>query len=134
MNDTDIIRIGKRLRDRSLPKAEWTHAAHVAAAVYVLDRHGARAEAVMPELIRRYNAATGTPNTDSEGYHHTITLASLRRIRAEARGGTLSERFARAMAAGLDRADWLLAHYTRERLFSVAARREWVEPDLSPLP
>ena len=28
--------------------------------------------------------------------------------------------------------DWLLSFYSRERLFSVAARREWLEPDLKP--
>jgi hypothetical protein len=29
---------------------------------------------------------------------------------------------------------WLLAYWTRERLFSVDARRGWTEPDLKPLP
>jgi hypothetical protein len=38
------------------------------------------------------------------------------------------------MASPLGRSDWLLAHWRRERLFSVEARREWVEPDLAPLP
>jgi hypothetical protein len=28
----------------------------------------------------------------------------------------------------------LLAHWTRDRLFGVAARRGWVPPDLAPLP
>jgi len=30
--------------------------------------------------------------------------------------------------------DWLLAYWSKERLFSVEARRAWVEPDLAPLP
>jgi hypothetical protein len=38
------------------------------------------------------------------------------------------------MASPLGRSDWLLAYWTRERLFSVDARRRWVEPDLKPLP
>jgi hypothetical protein len=29
--------------------------------------------------------------------------------------------------------DWILAHWSKERLFSVEARREWLEPDLQPL-
>jgi hypothetical protein len=35
----------------------------------------------MPGLIRAYNEATNTPNTDTGGYHETITLASLRAAR-----------------------------------------------------
>ena len=38
------------------------------------------------------------------------------------------------IASSLGRSDWLLAHWSRERLFSVAARRDWLEPDLAPLP
>jgi len=30
--------------------------------------------------------------------------------------------------------DWLLAYWSRDRLFSVAARRGWMPPDLAPLP
>src|SRR5690349_2455346 len=77
-SDADIERIGRGLIDRSLPKPEWTHAAHFAAAFWLLSSpdHDARRE--MPDFIRAYNEATGTPNTDSGGYHETITLASLR--------------------------------------------------------
>ncbi len=38
------------------------------------------------------------------------------------------------MASSFGRSDWLLAYWTRPVLFSVAARRGWVEPDLKPLP
>jgi hypothetical protein len=32
------------------------------------------------------------------------------------------------------RSDWPLAYWSKPILFSVAARRGWVEPDLRPLP
>ena len=32
LSDTDIDRIARGVIDRTLPKAEWTHAAHFAAA------------------------------------------------------------------------------------------------------
>jgi hypothetical protein len=38
------------------------------------------------------------------------------------------------MASPLGRSDWLLAYWSRDRLFSVEARRRWQEPDLKPLP
>jgi hypothetical protein len=92
----------------------------------------------MRGLIRRYNEATHTPNTDSSGYHHSITVASLRaaawHLAAQGPSAPLHGVLAALMASAQGRSDWLLAHWRRETLFSVAARREWVAPDLVPLP
>jgi hypothetical protein len=38
------------------------------------------------------------------------------------------------LAGEYGRSDWLLAYWSKSLLFSVAARRTWVEPDLKPLP
>lgn len=135
-SNREIIRIGDGLRDQSLPKADWTHAAHIAAAVWMLDRYGDAAAQHMPDLIRHYNLATGVPNTDLDGYHHTITLASLRAVQAVVTDltGSLVARTNTVLSAGYDQPDWLGHHYTKARLFSVKARRSWVEPDLVPLP
>ncbi|TAJ70384.1 MAG: hypothetical protein EPO51_17795 [Phenylobacterium sp.] len=137
LSDADIERIGLGVADRSLPKPEWTHAAHFAAALWLLTRPGVDAEAQMPGLIRAYNAATGVENSDTSGYHETITLASLRAARAwlaERPGTRLSEALADLLASPFGRSEWLLAHWSREALFSVAARRAWLDPDLEPLP
>lgn len=132
----DIHRIGLGLQTGSLPKKEWTHAAHIAAAVWLLDQHGQEAFDVMPDMIRRYNVATGVRNTSSEGYHHTITMASLKAIQSacSGEGQSLSDQVRALLEAGYDKPSWLLTHYSRARLFSVQARHEWVEPDLRPLP
>jgi predicted DNA-binding protein (MmcQ/YjbR family) len=58
-SDSEIDRIGRGLLDRSLPKAEWTHSGHFAAAVWVLRRPDMDAARDMPGLIRAYNEATG---------------------------------------------------------------------------
>jgi hypothetical protein len=81
-SDAEIERIGRGLLDRSLPKVEWTHAAHFAAALWMLRQPGMHADRDMPVLIRAYNETTGVANTDTGGYHETITLASLRGARA----------------------------------------------------
>jgi len=135
--DDDIARIGAGVRDLTLPKPEWTHAAHFAAAVWVLNEPGLDAPRDMPGLIRAYNEATGVANTDTEGYHETITQASLRCARAwlAARPGrALSASLAELLASKYGRSDWLLAHWSKDVLFSVAARRTWVAPNLQPLP
>ena len=84
-SDVEIERIGRGLLDRSLPKAEWTHAGHFAAAFWVLRRPNMDAARDLPGLIRAYNEATGVHNTDTTGYHETITLASLRALPSSSR-------------------------------------------------
>ncbi|MCF8503881.1 MAG: hypothetical protein K9G59_03120 [Caulobacter sp.] len=137
-SDAEIIAIGEGVVARSLPKPAWTHAAHFAAAVWlVAGQFGLVAERDMPGLIRAYNTSTGVENTDTGGYHETITLASLRATRAFLSGlpeGTpLFAACNALLATELGRPDWLLAYWSRERLFSAQARRGWVEPDLQPL-
>lgn len=137
--DDTVAALAARVLDCSLPRAEWTHAAHFALALWSL-RH--RPDLAAPESFRavivRLNEAHGTPNTDTSGYHHTITIASLRAAGAELSGHAamtpLHEVLAALVAGPLGRSDWILRHWSRERLFSVDARRGWVEPDLEPLP
>lgn len=137
-NDAAIAAIAMGLLDRSLPKAEWTHAAHFAATLWLL-RHapgfdGARD---LPGIIRAYNAATGTANTDTSGYHHSITLASLRGAEAALAANPsapLNVVLAAIMAGPMGRSNWLMAHWSTETLFSPAARHGWCPPDLAPLP
>ena len=38
------------------------------------------------------------------------------------------------MASSLGNPNWLLEYWSRDRLMSVEARRQWQEPDLKPLP
>jgi hypothetical protein len=137
ISDDDIDRIGSAVRERTLPKREWTHAAHFAAAFWILRRSNLNAMRDMPALIRAYNEATGVANTDTTGYHETITLASLRAadawIAAHARE-PLHASLNGLLASDYGRSDWPLAFWSRELLFSVEARRRWVEPNLKPLP
>ena len=138
--DNDAIaRIGRGVLDLTLPKPEWTHAAHFACALWLMRRRPELDLAArMPGFIRAYNEATNTPNTDTGGYHETITQASLRGATAvlSAHRPTmpLHEVLDDLMATRLGDRDWMLAYWTRERLFSVQARRQWVEPDIGSLP
>ncbi len=74
---SEIERTGRGLLDRSLPKSERTHAAHFAAALWLFRRPDTDVMRDMPRLIRAYNEATGVHNTDTSGYHETITIGCL---------------------------------------------------------
>lgn len=137
LTDPDIALLAERLLDRTLPKEQWTHAAHLTATLRLVRTRDDGLERDLPGIIRAYNLAVGTVNGDQSGYHETITQAYLAGIRAFVAGLAPGTRDAEAAAALLatpmgDKA-WPLTHWSRERLFSVEARRGWVEPDLKPL-
>jgi hypothetical protein len=130
-----IARVYDGVRDGSLPKAEWTHHAHlVFGARLIADVGLSAAEATIRTLISRYNEATGGVNDDHNGYHHTISIFFLRAIAADADYCNGAEGAARLLASPLAATDYPLRHYSREFLFSVDARRGWRRPDLAAPP
>jgi hypothetical protein len=136
-SDSDIEHLGQGFIDHSLPKEAWTHAAHFATALWLM-RAGYDAPRVMPDMIRAFNAAKGGINSDTSGYHETITQASLRAAKGilDLNGPEVPlHAIANAlMATNLGNPNWLLEYWSRERLMSVDARKAWLEPDLKPLP
>lgn len=138
-SDDAIIRVGEALLARTLPRADWTHEAHLAATTYLLTRRrDLDLDRELPGIIRRYNASLGGVNDDTQGYHETITrvfLHGVRRFLRDADGeAPLHELVNELLISPTGRRDWPLAFYSAERLFSVEARRSFLAPDLSPLP
>jgi hypothetical protein len=122
----------------TLPKPQWTHAAHVTLAACLL--HKADVPSVLPivrNAIRSYNVSVGTQNTDTSGYHETLTVFWLRVV-AQSLGQSPSASRLEAVrnvvaAHGVERT--LHRHYYSTDLVTcTGARRSWVEPDLKPLP
>ena len=126
--------------DRTLHKAQWTHDAHLRVGLWHVRAFGeAGAVERLRVRIRRYNEAVGTPNTDTSGYHETLTVFYVRLIAAflEAghwRDGGASPDAEALLLAQLGDRTLPLEYYSRERLFSPEARRAWVAPDLRSLP
>jgi hypothetical protein len=93
--------------------ADFHHASHLRLALAYLADSASEEEAAerMAAALRRFAAAAGHP----EKYHHTITLFWMR------------------MVARLLDKELPLAYYSRERLWSDAARAAWLDPDLQTL-
>ncbi|MBX3593039.1 hypothetical protein [Sphingomonas sp.] len=133
-----IVHLGEGLLSCSLDRAEWTHEAHLAACFYLVTRRpDIDLDARIAGLIARFNESVGGVNDDRGGYHDTITRAWLAGVRAfaarHATGDLLTDVNALLTGEIGDRA-WPLRFYSRDRLFSVAARRSFAAPDLAPLP
>ena len=133
----EILSLVRRFEDCTLPREEWTHAAHLTVALWHLLQYD------WPEAVRRvrlgiqrYNAAHAVSTTPTGGYHETLTLFWMCHVRSFLEAGRNEARSLVALAndlAGSADKGLPLAHYTRERLFSAEARAAWVEPDLKPL-
>ena len=138
-DDAEIARIGEGLLARSLPRPDWTHEAHLATTTYLLTRRpDIDIDRQLPGFIRAYNESVGGVNSDSEGYHETITRVFLHGVRlflAEADPKEpLHELVNELLLSPMGRRDWPLRFYSPERLFSVEARRKFSPPDLASLP
>jgi len=130
-----IRHVGEGLLARTLPRPEWTHEAHLAACAWlVLERPDIAPETDMPGIIRSYNVAAGGENTDSAGFHETLTqlyIKGVRRFLATCEAEGLLAKVNALLASDMAPRDWPLRFYSRELLFSAPARRGWVEPDLA---
>jgi hypothetical protein len=122
----------------TLPRAEWTHAAHLAVGLWHVHQYGPE-EAILRlrSGIRSLNERHGTANTETSGYHETITVAYVRLIgqflSACPPGGPLEERVRELLGGPLADRAFLLRFWSRELLMSPAARAAWTAPDLAPL-
>ena len=121
----------------TLPKVHWTHGAHLltgACYVHALGEHAALNQ--MRTCVRRYNESVGTKNTESSGYHETITIAWIKLLAGLLRR---SQPIKRADFATLaiehfsPQRDIFKRHYDFDLVSSKEARLQWIEPTLQPL-
>jgi len=139
LSEDAVAHVGEGLIARTLPREEWTHEAHLAATTYLVMKHPEiDLDVELPGIISRYNESVGGKNTDTEGYHDTITRAYLRGIRlflAEADAAwPINDLVNELLMSPMGRRDWPLRFWSKDRLMSVEARRRWVEPDLAAMP
>lgn len=136
--DDEIRAIGERLLSCTLPREAWTHEAHLGACLWLLsERPDIDVDARIGTIIRRFNESVGGVNDDTQGYHDGITrayVAGVRLFLSETEETELAARVNALLLSDMGRREWPLRFYSRDLLFSVPARRGFVEPDLAPLP
>jgi hypothetical protein len=136
--DSEIRALGEGLLACALPREAWTHEAHLGVCLWLLtERADIDVDAEIGGLIRRFNESVGGVNDDTQGYHDSITrtyVAGVRRFLAETEETGLAARVNALLLSDMGRRDWPLRFYSRDLLFSVPARRGFIEPDLVPLP
>jgi hypothetical protein len=132
--DADFL---ARFEAAAIPHEAWTHREHLCMAFLYLRRYQfERAIERMREGILRLNQAHGLVESQTRGYHHTITVAWARLV-----AGAIREQPSLTHTAAfidqnpeLGSSAVLGRHYSRELLASPLARQTFVEPDRLPLP
>jgi len=125
-SDAEVEEVVRRFESCGFAVQEFDHVAHLTVAVVYLTRFG---ECVamdrMRESLLRFSRHHGRM-----GYHETITRFWLRLVAAEPScSQTLYVRVNEIVSKYADK-NLVFQYYTRERLMSDVARKEWVEADL----
>jgi hypothetical protein len=92
---------------------------------------------LLRERIKRYNVAFGVANTETQGYHKTITQFYLHLIYSFLRETDLTmsiDGLAQCLIQTYGDRALLSQYYSPEILFSERARLEWVAPDRAAFP
>jgi hypothetical protein len=130
----DIHRLRAGFDSRTLPGVEFNHVAHIAVgALYVCELGSAAALAHLQRTIPAYNESQGGQNTDTSGYHETLTRFWVDRL-AEFVATlppelTSAERSLAAVEAFGTRSRLHEEYYTFDVVKSLEARTGWIAPD-----
>lgn len=131
--------LAEMFRAATLPRAQWTHLAHLRVGAWHVHHFGATQALVrLRHGIRALNVANGVANTPTGGYHETITAAYVTLIaawlgQAAEPAASLALRVERMLAGPMAERTLLLRFWSQETLMSPAARAAWVPPDRAPL-
>jgi hypothetical protein len=123
--------------DCTLPGDDWTHFAHLRVGLWHLLRYPPpEALNLLRERIRRYNESLGGINSDTRGYHETITafyVWAIDRFLSSANRSQPIDELASQLIRDHGDKELPLRYWSKDRLMSTPARLAWVEPDLQPL-
>lgn len=126
-----------KFENRSLPKDDWTHGAHLTVgAWYVLNYPIEQAIDLIRNNIKSYNESIGGKNTETAGYHETITLFYMFEMDSFFKSisfETSSEALSMFFSSKIVSKEYPFMFYSTSLLSSIEARKNWMEPDLKPL-
>lgn len=119
--------------NKTLPRNQWTHQAHLIVSVHFCLKYDLIT--CLKELknhIKAYNEISGTPNTDSLGYHETLTrfwiIITKNFIDSHPKLNKY-QLISEFLTSDQAHKTLHLDFYTPETIFSTNARKNWVEPD-----
>ncbi|MBY0424054.1 MAG: hypothetical protein K2Q22_00325 [Cytophagales bacterium] len=130
----EIETLVDQFKSQSLPKAKWTHEAHLTVALWYLSYYSfEEALCYLRSGIIAYNTSVGTENSPYSGYHETFTVFWTKVIDdyLKTNKSNLLTDFNNFLQSPWASRQLPLQYYSKELLFSTKARALYCEPDLA---
>ncbi|MBP7173108.1 MAG: hypothetical protein KBA33_03430 [Cloacibacterium sp.] len=137
ISEEKIQHIIHQFNHQTLPKEKWTHQAHIIVAFWYAQQFSEEeALAKLTDAIKNYNISVGTENTDTSGYHETLTVFWLKLVKEYLeykKDATIEDAINTFLLLITSGTGFPLIFYSGEVLFSKEARHHWVTPNKLPL-
>jgi hypothetical protein len=136
IEQSELDRYADQFTNCTLPVSEWTHEMHLIMALNTLVYHKEKPLEIMRTKIKKYNESIGKQNSDTQGYHETLTIFWLNAVNEFCQSlttfsydeSTVDELL---FNENLANRNLFLKYYTLDNILSTQARKEYVKPDLT---
>ena len=135
---TEAEELIQKFLNCKLPKGEFSHEAHLITALFLLSKHGDETLPIIRQHLKDYLKSIGVESTDTSGYHETLTVFWLWRVKKQFADKNGQVHWNQDTVDDLvedfeitERNIWL-NYYSKERMMSVEARKNFVKPDVKP--
>jgi hypothetical protein len=132
-----VLAIIDGFRAHTLVLERWTHQAHLAVGLWHVQRFGEEeSKRLLRHGISTYNESVGVPNSNTRGYHETVTryfVWAAARYLETPRALAFADLVNDFVESRYGSKDGIFVFWSRDLLLSTPARRGWIEPDLRPL-
>ena len=128
-----ILALVRTFEDATVSRDDWKHAEHLVVALHYLTEHDIETatEKMRKGIFKLLTEGFGVDLSKDMPYHETLTIFWMRTVADfnSSKNGTSLPDKARELVEKFDK-DYPLRFYSRDYLFSDAARAAFVEPDL----
>ena len=129
------LQLVDRFRNQTLSKSAWTHEAHLIVALWHLLKYPDPESALchLRAGIILHNHSIGIRNTESSGYHETITVFWVKQLNEfinEQNSREFEVLVSKIFGTPFLKKEYVLRFYRRETLKSTKARGRYIPPDI----
>jgi len=129
MNDLELLTLFEK---QAIANEDWSHEYHIRIAAIYLAKHAfEQALDKVKKGIKKLNAVNEVPESQFRGFHETITVGWLKLVDSKLKEIDVStsleliDRFTELLNSRL-----LSEYYSSDRLMSLEAKKNFIEPDL----
>lgn len=132
LSDTELLELFER---QAISNDDWSHTLHIRIATIYLMRNSLNsALQKIRDGIKKLNETNAIPESQFRGFHETLTIAWVKVVAGKiAQANPQSSLDLLEQHPDLLNARLLNAYYSPERLMSLEAKANFIEPDIKPL-